>query len=272
MSIEPIHVISLGAGVQSSTMALMAAHGEISPMPVAAVFADTQAEPASVYRWLDWLETQLPFPVLRRTKGSLAEASTLVRISRNGNAYTNATPPAFMDVGKKKEGILMRQCTQEFKIRVIERGVRELRDRVGKGKLAPPVIQWIGISTDEAHRMKPAAKKYIENRWPLIDLEMSRTDCLEWMAKKGYPAPPRSSCTFCPYHSDDEWIRLKMEEPEAFEQAVAYERSFQHALSRTRASGTPYLHRSLVPIDRVEFVPGKGEKQFGNECTGMCGQ
>lgn len=28
-----IHVISLGAGVQSSTMALMAAHGEIEPMP-----------------------------------------------------------------------------------------------------------------------------------------------------------------------------------------------------------------------------------------------
>lgn len=52
---EPIHVISLGAGVQSSTMALMAAKGEITPMPTAAVFADTQDEPQSVYRWLDWL-------------------------------------------------------------------------------------------------------------------------------------------------------------------------------------------------------------------------
>jgi hypothetical protein len=49
------HYLSLGAGVQSSTLALMAAHGEITPMPVAAIFADTQAEPASVYRWLDWL-------------------------------------------------------------------------------------------------------------------------------------------------------------------------------------------------------------------------
>jgi len=57
------HVISLGAGVQSSTMALMAAHGEIHPMPDCAVFADTQVEPQSVYRWLDWLEKQLPFPV-----------------------------------------------------------------------------------------------------------------------------------------------------------------------------------------------------------------
>ena len=51
--VMPFHVISLGAGVQSSTMALMAAHGEITPMPDAAIFADTQSEPASVYRWLD---------------------------------------------------------------------------------------------------------------------------------------------------------------------------------------------------------------------------
>src|SRR5688572_3380034 len=37
-----MEIISLGAGVQSSTMALMAAHGEIQPMPDAAIFADTQ--------------------------------------------------------------------------------------------------------------------------------------------------------------------------------------------------------------------------------------
>ena len=53
------HYLSLGAGVQSSTLALMYATGELSPMPEAAIFADTQAEPASVYEWLDWLETQL---------------------------------------------------------------------------------------------------------------------------------------------------------------------------------------------------------------------
>ncbi len=54
--------LSLGAGVQSSCVALMAANNEITPMPDAAIFADTQAEPSSVYEWLDWLEKQLPFP------------------------------------------------------------------------------------------------------------------------------------------------------------------------------------------------------------------
>jgi 3'-phosphoadenosine 5'-phosphosulfate sulfotransferase (PAPS reductase)/FAD synthetase len=68
-----IHVISLGAGVQSSTMALMAARGLIKPMPDCAIFADTGAEPEAVYRHLDWLEDQLPFPVHRVSAGNLAD-------------------------------------------------------------------------------------------------------------------------------------------------------------------------------------------------------
>ena len=70
---EPRHIISLGAGVQSSTMSLMAKHGEITPMPKAAVFADTGGEPRKVYTWLDWLEKQLPFPVYRVDNGNLKE-------------------------------------------------------------------------------------------------------------------------------------------------------------------------------------------------------
>ena len=58
-------VISLGAGVQSSVMALKAACGELTPMPELAIFADTQYEPSAVYEHLAWLETQLPFPVQR---------------------------------------------------------------------------------------------------------------------------------------------------------------------------------------------------------------
>jgi 3'-phosphoadenosine 5'-phosphosulfate sulfotransferase (PAPS reductase)/FAD synthetase len=71
ISDKKLVVISLGAGVQSSTMALMAARGQIEPMPDYAIFADTQAEPKHIYSWLDWLETQLPFPLIRVTKGNL---------------------------------------------------------------------------------------------------------------------------------------------------------------------------------------------------------
>src|SRR5580765_5491306 len=101
--VEPIHIISLGAGVQSSTMALMAAHGEITPMPVAAIFADTQGEPASVYKWLDWLEGQLPFPVHRVTKGSLAKRCVTPYHSKRNDKMTVVGIPAF-----SAKGMMMR--------------------------------------------------------------------------------------------------------------------------------------------------------------------
>lgn len=43
-----LRVLSLGVGGQSTTLALMAAHGEIGPMPDCSIFADTGWEPAAI--------------------------------------------------------------------------------------------------------------------------------------------------------------------------------------------------------------------------------
>ena len=257
-----VHLISLGAGVQSSTMALMAAAGEITPMPEAAIFADTQHEPPSVYAWLDWLTPRLPFPLIRISKGSLAETALRVRVSRNGNRYTSSSIPAFLH----PTGMMPRQCTRDFKVRPIVATVRRLR----KGR---PVVQWIGISRDEAHRMKPSRVSWITHRWPLVELGLRRRDCLAWMKDHGFPVPPRSACVFCPYHSNGEWQRLQEKEPEAFEAAVTFEKNYQAAMQQTRRLRTiPFLHRSRVPLDRVRFGPDDQQPDlWGNECEGMCG-
>ena len=56
-------VISLGGGVQSSVMALMASEGAFDTTPDCAIFADTHWEPPSVYDHIEWLEGQLRFPL-----------------------------------------------------------------------------------------------------------------------------------------------------------------------------------------------------------------
>ena len=53
--VKTLRVLSLGAGVQSSTLALMIHKGEI-PMVDCAIFADTQAEPPKVYEWLKFIK------------------------------------------------------------------------------------------------------------------------------------------------------------------------------------------------------------------------
>lgn len=254
-----IHVISLGAGVQSSTMALMAAHGEITPMPVAAVFADTGDEPASVYEWLTWLEKQLPYPVVRVSIGTLSLAATSPRRSAKAGYLKPAIPVFFAGAG-----IGQRHCTLDFKIIPVLRYVNMIRR-------SARVSQWIGISTDEAHRMKPSRKPWCENRWPLIESGMTRLHCLKWMQEKGYPKPPRSACVYCPFHSDDEWIRLRDEEPHEFARAVAFEKRYQEAAAQTGLDGIPFLHEDRIPLEEVTLVSGRGKDLFGNECEGMCG-
>ena len=55
-----LRILSLGAGVQSSTLALMIEKGEI-PMVDAAIFADVGAEPKKVIKWLDFLKKKFLF-------------------------------------------------------------------------------------------------------------------------------------------------------------------------------------------------------------------
>jgi hypothetical protein len=269
--------LSLGAGVQSSCLALMAAKGELGPMPDAAIFSDTQAEPGSVYKWLDWLEKELPFPVVRVTRGSITEESLKIRQFKDdpSKKWVKSLIPAFIQNPDGTKGIMGRQCTYSYKVEMLEKTARKLA-KIKRGQKEVTVTQWIGISWDELQRMREARKPWVQHRWPLIEERMTRRHCLEWMEDNGFPEPPRSACMYCPFHSDDEWRRLRDEEPEAFEASIKFEKDLQYAKSQTdNQRGVPFLHQSLVPLDEVDFSTdidrGQQVFDFQAECSGMCG-
>lgn len=262
-------------------MALMAAAGEITPMPDAAIFADTQWEPKAVYDWLGWLEPKLPFPVYRVTAGDLWKAASRVRRTKDGQrSYIQTAIPIFMasaegDGLTVRKGIGKRQCTRDFKIRPVERKVRELVGLKRAFKGMPPLATvWIGISADEAHRAKPSSTPWIVRRHPLLEADIDRIDCLDWMADHGYPEPPRSACLWCPFRDDASWMSLA---PDEFATAVAMESQLQLAYASASAiKGTPYFHDSLKPLREVKFYPkpkdtSRQRRLFAAECEGMCG-
>lgn len=84
-------MLSLGAGVQSTTLALMAAHGHFGSLDCA-IFADTGWEPAAVYEHLRWLMSPnvLPFPVHIVSARNLRES-----LIAAGNGKRWASIPAF---------------------------------------------------------------------------------------------------------------------------------------------------------------------------------
>lgn len=263
-----LRVISLGAGVQSTTMALMAAHGEIGPMPDCAIFADTGSEPKSVYKHLHWLMSPnvLPFPVHIVSAGNLRDH---IVEAMAGERRMDNRPPFFTEKG----GPINRQCTTKHKIIPIGAKVRELAQII-KSDTMPAVEQWIGISTDEAMRMKPARERWQVNRWPLIENKMSRYDCLGWLNRHGYPKPPKSACTFCPYRNTANWKRLKADDPESWADAVAIDRLIRPGLPQEKRPQLLFVHYSARPLEEVDFSTLEDHGQlnlFNNECEGMCG-
>ena len=265
--------LSLGAGVQSSTLALMVAHGEVEPVD-AAIFADTQWEPRKVYEWLDWLEAEIqrcpnPFPVHRVTKGSLRD-NILTKQNSTGGRYLAIPWHIVMPNGDRVMG--RRQCTGEYKIKPLVKKQRELVGLVPRQRAKSVLCEtYIGISTDEALRMKPSQEAWKVHRWPLIEKGMARHDCLRWMEKKGYPLPPKSSCIGCPYHHDNEWRAIKAD-PESWADAVMLDKIIRDPVRGMR--GQQFMHRSCVPLDEVDLSTAADHGQvdmFNNECEGMCG-
>jgi len=262
-------VISLGAGVQSTTMALMAAHGEITPMPDCAIFADTGDEPRAVYDHLRWLMSPnvLPFPVHIATRGRLSE--------RLIAGDEQARVPFHKVALDGKQSIVQRQCTRNFKIRPIRHKTRELLGVGPSGYIAPGTVEcWIGISMDEAVRMKPSDVDYIVNRWPLIEQRRDRRWCLRWLADNGYPAPAKSACIFCPYQNDEQLRARRDSAPDEWAAMVALDQNLRTPEMVGRFLGSQFIHRSCVPLDEVDLSTAEDRGQlnmFNNECEGMCG-
>ena len=272
-------VLSLGAGVQSSTLLLMSAMGELPKLDLA-VFADTQWEPKGVYEWLVELRRIAEgagIPLVTVTQGDL-RADTLRGVTRAGSHP--ASLPVFVLGPDRRIGRIKRQCTRTYKIEPVRRAVRSFFGLSVHGP-APRGFaceMWLGISADEASRAKPSNVAWLAHRFPLLsDVSVNgrglfadaftRGDCLEWLRVRGYRVP-RSACCACPFRSDTEWADMTTADPAAFVDAVAADRAIRDS-GGTR--GKLFVHRSCVPLDQVRFAVDAGARPMVEECEGMCG-
>lgn len=246
-------VISLGAGVQSTAMALMAQEDRWGDMPDLAVFADTGWEPRAVYEHLAWLRPRLAMPIEVVSAGNIRDDSL-------SGGRCASMPLHVLNLDGEK-GQLRRQCTKEYKLAPIRRRLRAL------GYVS--VEMWLGISWDESRRMKPSGLQWIENRWPLVEHRLTRADCLEWLRERGYPEPAKSACIGCPYLDNARWFDLRENRPAEWADAVEVDRALRRLPG---IDGETFLHPQLVPLSEAVLDPADvGQMSFDAECEGMCG-
>jgi len=262
-----LKVLSLGAGVQSSTVLFKILDGVINK-PDVAIFADTGNEPKEVYKYLNYLkqylDNEIPLHIVSKSNivdDALAE-------SEKGTNKGFITMPVYGidDAGKKSLG--RRQCTNDYKIQPIHKEIRKI---LGVKSLRGKSVEMImGISTDEIQRAKKPQQQWQINYYPLIELNMTRHDCKHYIKEKQVKQPPRSACIVCPYHSNDEWQHLKDNYPTEFKEAVA----FDYAIRDKKEGIKNYLHSSFIALDQVNFKKKQKIYQgslFDDECEGICG-
>lgn len=295
---KKLSILNLGAGVQSTALYLMSLRQdepESVPLFDYAIFADTQEEPDEVYRHLDWLESQGGPKIIRATYGKLGD--DLINghhfVTRKETAKYRPGEqiaqvygiPSFLKSADGRVGLARRKCTSAYKINVINSEIRRLLG-VEPGRPVPSnlhVTQYFGLSYDEPNRVIKAMDRSKRPTWfdpccPLFDMEMTRRDCLDYLRPITPHETPRSACSFCPFHSNEEWRRIRDTDPKSWARSIEIDDALRLPGSAIAQDfdASHYLHRSCVPLAEapIDVDPGRpGDRSFGfaQECEGMCG-
>lgn len=282
MSNPTLRVLSLGAGVQSTTVLLLAAEGRL-PKLDAAVFSDTGWEPAAVYAHLDRIEREVAgpagIPVYRVSAGNIRDDAL-------NPEHRFASMPLFIKNQDGGDGMTRRQCTSEYKLKPIKHQVRQLLGYphprpVPRGLYAE---QWIGISRDEFGRAKDSGIQYLRSTFPLLDMAggadgrqgWTRDDCIRYLTAHGWASTPKSACIGCPFHGNAQWRKLRDEQPAEWADAVAFDAAIRSGNARGNANGKPllgeaYLHRSRRPLDQAP-IDRVTAHEWGKQQTDVFGQ
>lgn len=273
-----MRILSLGGGVQSTVMCLMAEAGEFGVQPDYAIFADTHWEPSGVYHTLEWLQKQVSFPIVVTDNGRSLRDDVLNGVNAQGKPWLSI--PAYLaDTKGGAAGFNWRQCTKNYKLDPIRKKVQELLGVTSREAMADGtwIEMWLGITTDEIARVKTSRHWWIGHRYPLVDeVAMTRQDCIHWFHKR-HPGRTlsRSACIGCPFRSSSSWLDIKQSEPELYQEAVEIDamlRSSTHNAGRMFRKQA-YLHHRRIPLEEALALDNQERDVNGfiNECEGHCG-
>ena len=236
-----IKVCSYGGGVQSTALLVLAAQGKINYQTFLFCNVGDDSEHPDTLKYVH----EIAMPYAKESGIELIE----LQHTRNGapvTLYQQLTKPGSRSIGipvRMSNGAPgNRSCTLDFKIRRVDRYLREHGAKVQKA------IVGLGISLDEFQRMRnDSGIEWKKLDYPLIDLRLTRQDCINIIRSAGLPVPPKSSCWFCPFHSLRTWQEMRQGQPALFEKAASLE-ALLNDRRETLGRDKVWFSRKLKPL------------------------
>ena len=208
--------LSYGGGVNSTAMLLLLLD---EGWEYEASYVDHGCDWPDTRRFVYWLSRHTPIKILRPSVQGLT------------NLYDHCWAK------KMVPSRVNRWCTDKFKVRPLINNYTE------------PGYELIGFSTDEAHRAKMSVRKQVESRYPLLEYEIDRNECIRIIQRHGIPVPQKSGCWFCPFQRISQWRRLRQKHPDLWCKAKRLEdRNVGDQIARGKA---PIYLVGEKPLDRV---------------------
>lgn len=223
-------ILSFGAGMQSTALALMACENAKAVKPLyplvpvydEVVFCDLGFEPPWVLRQVEFTRKAcewagIPFRIL--------DAPLYRDFMENfGERRTISIPWWTLgDDGHKSK--MPRNCTIDYKVNLISKHVRwellgykkgqRLRDEDKKAH-----EMHMGFSAEEAHRCKESPNPMFVNKFPLVEMGLVRADNYAYIKDVWGLDTKASACCFCPFHQNYFFQYLKENLPETYEKLV----------------------------------------------------
>ncbi len=199
-------ILSFGAGVQTTALAILVAQGKVGVDVV--VFADTKGEKPETY----WYMNAYTIPLFE-------SVGVAFEWLENQSKYDGKSLYDFSYKHQYLPGMPTRQCSSHFKASVIHR-------------VYPKAVKLLGFNTDELKRSENPI--HADAVFPLIELGLSGMDCVHIIQEFGWPIPVKSSCFFCPYQRPNEWNWLKATHPDLFQKAIELESAMYNKHPRKR--------------------------------------
>ncbi len=225
------HVLGISGGRDSAALAVFMRH-RYADLNIEYVFTDTGKELPEVYEFLGRLEGFLGRPIVRLNPDRDFDFWL--------SQYKHFLPSP-----------QTRWCTRMLKIRPFEAWIRADLDQGVK------ITSYVAIRADETHREgHSSSHTNLTVRLPFRDAGVDLAGVRELLEGSGVGLPAyyrwrsRSGCTFCFFQQKIEWVHLKEEHPDAFEEAKQYEKIAREHLSPFTWSSS----ESLEELERPERV------------------
>ena len=237
------HIVAFGGGVDSTAMIIGMVERK---MPIDLIlFADTGGERPNTYTHIktfnEWLKSK-----------NYPEIITVEKVRRDGSRET-LEQECHRRHNLPSIAYGFKSCSQKHKIAPQDKYLNNWKPTKDCWKTGQKAIKYIGYDAGESRRADNAAKrndpKY-EYKYPLIEWDWEREDCLEAIEKAGLPNPGKSACFFCPSSKKHEIIDLYNTYPDLLDRAIAIEE--QAELTSIKGLGRNYSWKTIIELHKAK--------------------